>query len=378
MMRSRRALTLVEVLVVIVIVGILLGLLIPAMNASRGPSRRNQCSTNIKILSLASVQFEMSRQRLPGYVMDFGTFGLDGKLDDPSLPGEDTAALRPHRKIGTWAVAMLPWLDAQPTYEHWTENRFPVVGGGSIEHPLSSGISGDGYTDFAAPNLSIMQCPDNPMNEAKHGRNSYVVNTGIYFPPVADEGHAITVTMPAGQTRSITFADSLSPSFTAFNSQVTDMVAPGGHIVPVGPAIRSADFTDGQGLTVLVSENVQAMPWHRAGFSDHSTLTIGDGTTLKYPVHARFTNGMVWHGADDATGKRLHHINGGSEDDRYTVTMTPSNAADLARPSSAHVEGVNCGMADGSIRFIVETVDVRVWQSMMTPAGDDPFDAGPL
>lgn len=375
--KPRRAVTLVEATFLIVIVLILLALFIPAVADLRGPSRRNQCATNMKNLALASIQHESTHQSLPGYVMDFGTFGINGKLYDPSLPDADVRKLDPHRKIGTWAIALLPWLDAQPTYEQWTEDRYPVVGGGSVEHPLSSGTSGDGYVAFAAPNLAIMQCPNNPVGEAKHGRNSYVINSGIYFPPATAEDHTITVTMPSGDQQSITFAESQSPSFGASSSQVGDTVAPDGHIVPVGPDIRLNDFTDGHGYTVLFSENVQAMPWHRAGFSDQRTLTIHSDAKVKYPIHGRFTNGMVWHGSD-VPQQHLHHINGGDEDDRYNVTMTPANAADLARPSSAHVEGVNCGMADGSTRFIMETIDIKVWQSIMTPAGGDPYDADPM
>lgn len=49
--------------------------------------------------------------------------------------------------------------------------------------------------------------------------------------------------------------------------------------------------------------------------------------------------------------------------------MTGSNAADLARPSSAHTEGVSMAMADGTTRFVSDSVDYRVYQALMTPRG---------
>jgi prepilin-type processing-associated H-X9-DG protein len=67
-----------------------------------------------------------------------------------------------------------------------------------------------------------------------------------------------------------------------------------------------------------------------------------------------------------------HKINGGGADvtqDIFTLEMTPTNAPDLARPSSAHVDGVNVGFADGATRFVAVSIDYRVYQAIMTPRG---------
>jgi hypothetical protein len=45
------------------------------------------------------------------------------------------------------------------------------------------------------------------------------------------------------------------------------------------------------------------------------------------------------------------------------------DAPSLARPSSAHVDGVNAGFADGATRFVAQSVDYRVYQALMTPRG---------
>jgi prepilin-type processing-associated H-X9-DG protein len=39
--------------------------------------------------------------------------------------------------------------------------------------------------------------------------------------------------------------------------------------------------------------------------------------------------------------------------------------------SSYHAGGVNVGMADGSVRFVSDTIDFATWQGMGTRAGNE-------
>ncbi len=70
---------------------------------------------------------------------------------------------------------------------------------------------------------------------------------------------------------------------------------------------------------------------------------------------------------------------GDGTSDKYSVSMTFGTGANfsvLARPSSAHTDGVNAGMASGQTRFISQSVNYRVYQALMTLRGkssDVPF-----
>lgn len=405
MKRQRHGFTLVELLVVITIISILMGLLIPAVNAAREAARNAECGVKVKNLALAAIQHEGSKGFLPGYVDKYGFF--PGGPDRSDL-GNFAGSVPAHVKAGGYGVAILPWLEAQSTYEQWTDDSYPVISDGQGELDPSGVVgasgAGAGFHAYAAPNLDIFICPSNPISDAQNGRNSYIINAGMcYIRTSACATNNGTSAMP---THSQIGAQNKNNGTAKARYVGVDAVPP---VYGIGPSVSMSDLKDGLGQTALYSENVQALPWYMPGFLNGHTATPNlVPTDTNFPQDlvfadvnttgvgelnaAQFSSGMVWHYEDpqaaalngagtytSPTGENvgtlgftIHQINGGGvtvSQDIFTLQMTLGNCPDLARPSSAHVDGVNMGFADGANRYIASSIDYRVYQALLTPRG---------
>lgn len=353
---SKHSWRLIDVVVPAMAAAIVIALILPLLNNQRGPARRNQCSVNTMHLARAAIQYELRSKQLPGYVNDLGWF--TGTTDPASLVDTKSSYRSGDKKLGNWVVPLLGFLDAQPTFEIWSAETFPLL------------VQRDGqfhFTEHAAPNLSTMQCPGATNLSLKQGRNSYIANTGMH--PMSS-----ALDDPGALLRSI------QDSNGTFNHQYAKALD--SDRFPSGPPINLEDFIDRAGNTVLFSESLQAIAWHQLDPDDRVSVGLLQptvaGNEVPYPLLSRYVQGMVWHEeafiGQGATGRvavdRLKKVNGTVAGVAIgDLRMSHKNAFDVARPSSTHPRGVNFGFADGSTRFVSETIDYRVYRALLTPCG---------
>lgn len=406
---TRYGFTLIELLVAISIVGILMGLLIPAVNGARESARRTKCANHLRNLSLAAAQYEIGHRQYPGYLQNFGEWtiarigsrvsapGLPGVASARALPTAAATALAasttsstnlgstnlgslgtgvlegtlidpsdplnainlPHSKLGTWAVSLLPYLDGQATYEIWTQDRYPLM--------TTSAPTPDNYNPIAVPSLEIFQCPSDPNDgDGEYGRNSYVSNNGYVDP---------TGGLVPGE-----FASSMRRANGIFNNKYSGKnLLHNMRTTPVGPSVRADDLRDGLSNTAIFSENLNAERWYRVGLKSLETQALIAPALHLNAVAVRGYQGMVWQRFDDAGADQVSlppaaaRINGWIDLDLVKEDSFRFNAA---RPSSTHSDGVNVVFADGSVRFVRDSIDYRTYQALLTPHGkasDVPF-----
>lgn len=126
----RAAFTLVELCLVIGIFAVLIGLLLPAVQRMIEAANRVRCANNFKEIGLACIQHHMHYRVFPS------NGGWDGKQTLPAVNGRsvyvytwdaETAqtfhwgvaqpALPPKLQTGSWAYAILPFLEQAPVYQ---------------------------------------------------------------------------------------------------------------------------------------------------------------------------------------------------------------------------------------------------------------------
>lgn len=329
MRRSHRSgFTLVELLVVIAIIGILVGLLVPAVQMAREAARRIQCSNNVRQLGMGVTNFETSKKRYPGYQEEFGSFTNFGV---------------PSAKVGSWHVAVMPFIEQQPLRDRWDDST-----------TWNEWTQGPEFAPNLFPEVSTFLCPSEAGDGEEFARNSYACNAG-YYPGVDATGLPLAQELIAQQLANTVFINLVRQNVNISPSTPTQTYGanPNGKI--------TADrIKDGLSSTICLTENLQANSWGYPG-----ELNRG-GPSAKWNI------GIVWLGREDPgilgpdspipNIRPMNKINGAKE-----TANVLSDMWECGRPSSNHTGIVNVSMLDGSTIGISEQVDYHVYQALMTP-----------
>lgn len=177
--RRLRGMTLIELLVVIAIMALLVALLLPAVQAVREAARQTQCRNNLRQLGLALHNYhDRSGVFPPGAVMLHGTSPMnasDQTLNQTATGGYDMLYRAANGdRCQSWLVQVLPFLDQTPLYNAWNFDR----------DVKSNALDAAGQP-LATRNLPAFLCPSRPEDRHAgllfHGWTSGVNDYGGCF-----------------------------------------------------------------------------------------------------------------------------------------------------------------------------------------------------
>lgn len=336
----RRAFTLVELLVVIAIIGILIALLLPAVQAAREAARRAQCTNNLKQLGLAFHNYHDSFRTFPRY----------------NQTGAQYTGTSPQVRGYSALVKILPYMEQKTLYDgiktvssdfYYPTNDKPTT---ATETPEVFGLR---------KRVNGFLCPSDreyPVASA-YGTCNYGVCAG------SNLGWTVAASQQNGVFRAI-----LETSMAAIIDGTSNTIMLGeflhGDNVDTTDTLESdviANATWSGGTHV----STQQGPITQATMDSYGSECAKPGNPQTSMAGYRWTLGIFY----------------------YTVfnTLAPPNwkypACSLANnyggaqgvypARSRHPGGANHAVADASVRFISETIDLQVYHGLGSRDGGE-------
>jgi prepilin-type N-terminal cleavage/methylation domain-containing protein/prepilin-type processing-associated H-X9-DG protein len=329
---SRRAFTLVELLVVIAIIGVLVALLLPAVQAAREAARRSSCSNNMKQLGIALHNYHDTHGRFP-----------------PESIWAQGAPSSWQPRNYSWIALTLPFFEQQTLHN---QINFSL--------PIWAQLTQNGQP-IRSQKIQTLLCPSDRV-----------------LGDDASAYHTMSWTNYAG-----------SEGYDWWNRRAD----PNGGVFTFQSSLKMADILDGTSNTIALGEVTSY------GFKNGPHITSGTGIPRVSAGEAVFHPALVSPPYSDSQGTS-NTSTGGYPSPDGANNPQPSWAwwragphaykptylacwginTEWPGPGSFHPGGAQFTMADGSVRFVPETVEFNgdwnnqlgVWMKLNTSAGGLP------
>ena len=306
-LRGRHGFTLVELLVVIAIIGILVALLLPAVQAAREAARRMQCSNQLKQLSLAMHNYAAAHSVFPpGGITNVETCSTDG---NPLVgnTGKDAGA--------PWTVLLLPFLEQENLYRQYDFDQ-------SFAYAPHSSAAAAGNFDVQFNPNPMFECPSDPRNGRGEPNNNYYACQG----GGEDSQKACAATCCPGRR--------LYTNGMFYNNSRTSF----------------ADLRDGSSNTVMLAETRYMM-------MKHERASLAADQQMNY---------FGWDSSLRPYQGGTHSLQVGCVALHEPINIHSIASWDAANngASSYHPGGCHFALADGSVQFVIESIDFAVYYGL--------------
>ncbi|HRX81146.1 MAG TPA: DUF1559 domain-containing protein, partial [Pirellulaceae bacterium] len=332
--RKTSGFTLVELLVVIAIIGILVALLLPAVQAAREAARRMSCGNNLKQLGVAMHNYHDTYKTLP----------YGGRASTPGGWGP------------SWYVNTLPFCEQQPMYDAfaWGANDGWILDQNAAYVGRITVANLGGANTGSSAILPYAVCPSSPLDPILR---SGTMNLTLPSYSAINGSTADSIAVAAGVPTANSYGNICRPQATTIDGCAWNTNVMSSHgIFTSGNTHPFRDITDGTSNVLMISETSD---WtFDANRTTKSDLRQGSG--WGWPM------GVVWN--DWNTGHTPGRIGW------VTCIRYPPNSDSSGLPgaqtntdnrgntplNSAHPGGIQGTLADGSVRFIGETINMDI------------------
>jgi prepilin-type N-terminal cleavage/methylation domain-containing protein len=324
----RAGFTLIELLVVIAIIAIIIGMLLPAVQQIREAAARMECQSNLHNLAVAVHHYHDVRKHLPrngDKVTKSGCcWATNGTRRDhftntnvTVTDGTGTAAM------WSWMARILPYLEHEPL---WKQLR--------VEPLMATSSANYGYMGDAAARTAMNQ------------------KVPVFYCPADEAGGVVFMTGRAQLgTAGVTNYRGVSGSNWAWGTwRIT------------GPNRSNNGLDNGDGIFYRGDHNRKLALAH-----------IKDGTAHTFMI------------GEDIPSMNVHNLWVYSNGANGTCAIPPNNAMRPGQPGynnpgdwpnvysfrSHHRGGLQFAMADGSVQFIYERIDINVYRALATYKGTE-------
>lgn len=313
--QKSRGFTLIELLVVIAIIAILIALLLPAVQQAREAARRTQCKNNLKQLGLALHNYESTHNVFP---MGWGHH-IENRLAGTGRGNCFNTNHGTGNRIGRspWTVMILPFIEMNALYQQYDANY-------AINWALNANWAGGRENEdvWLSPVVAF-RCPSDPRNSGQDNLLNYMGVSG-------------------------------GGEYTCWNLGDLDSINVRGldndGILYLGSRTKIGHITDGTSNTFMVGETKYPRSLGRDPAGDNY---LGWASA-----------GMAWNSVPQTAicATARDQIN------TFYPSMAPGNTPSHAHMQrvfgSEHIGGCHFAMADGSVHFASENMDLTIYHNL--------------
>ena len=317
-----RGFTLVELLVVIAIIGTLVGLLLPAVQAARESARRSLCQSNLKQISLATLNYVDAKRTFPPSYSD-----NNPAMNTPVAASDNYPAL-------AWSAYILPYIEYADLYDKiMTQTQQGTVNWQTSLTGWSTSVT-SGTGAIAQRPLKVYECPTNER----------------YLRPSAN-----TVTV-SGTSYSL---GKINYGVNCGNGPVQTIDASGG-IAGISSQVKPSKVTDGLGKTMMIVERSTTPEPGTVNVSPGSCGGVACNWNKGQWIGPRIQGAAEgWHPGLNSPDVESYGTNTG-----YLVNRSSWNWGADWTNASPHAGGLQAAYCDGAVSWVNENVDTTAYQRL--------------